>query len=96
MKNCNKFVRQRPLLPIDNAGAVALPKPKRQNLRLLSKQRCFEEFLGTDEEQDRRVHVVYEDPSLGATLELLEERMFRKKSIILGLPYKYSKMRKIH
>ncbi|MDR0555639.1 MAG: aspartate-semialdehyde dehydrogenase [Holosporaceae bacterium] len=50
-------------------------------IRLLTKRRYFEDFLGAYDAQDRSVHVVHEDPSIGATQELPEERMSRKKSI---------------
>jgi hypothetical protein len=52
-----------------------------KNIRLLSKQRYFEEFMGAYGAQDRSVHVVHEDPSTEATQNLPKERMFRKKSI---------------
>jgi membrane protein required for colicin V production len=53
-------------------------RPK--GIRLLSKQRYFEEFIGAHGAQDRSVHVVHEDPSTEATQKLPKERMFRKKS----------------
>ncbi|MDR1362270.1 MAG: hypothetical protein LBJ16_03580, partial [Holosporaceae bacterium] len=38
-----------------------------ESIRLLSKQRYFEEFIGAYGAQDRSVHVVHEDPSTEAT-----------------------------
>ncbi|MDR0556087.1 MAG: hypothetical protein LBG20_03760 [Holosporaceae bacterium] len=51
-------------------------------IRLLSKRRYFEEFLGAYEAQDHSVHVGHEDLSIRATQKLPKERMFQKKSIV--------------
>jgi YfiH family protein len=45
-------------------------------IRLLSKQRYFEEFIGAYGAQDRSVHVVHAEPSTEATQKLPKERMF--------------------